>query len=205
MEPTNTNNIEKKVEPLDESKTLLKPKKKHGYFYEILKFALIAVLIVIPFRIFIAQPFIVSGESMHPTFINGEYLIIDELTYQFQPPARESVLIFRYPNDTSKFFIKRVIGLPGETVIIKNGIVTIKNQKNPDGITLPEPYIGEKIQDNLEKILGADEYFVLGDNRLQSYDSRYWGVLNKKYIVGRPILRLMPLTRFGIFPGDYSN
>src|SRR5579872_6561296 len=94
--------------------------KKENFWKELAKLILIAVVIVIPFRLFVAQPFVVDGASMDPTFKNGQYLIVDELSYHFESPARGSVLIFKYPLDTSKYFIKRVIGLPGETIKINN-------------------------------------------------------------------------------------
>lgn len=177
-------------------------KKGKGFFRELLDFAVIAILIVLPFRIFVAQPFVVNGASMDPTFKSGEYLIVDQLTYRFHSPERGSVLIFKFPKDTSKYFIKRVIGLPGEEVNIKEGVVTIKNNEHKDGFTLNEPYIKFSKNDNFNTILSDSEYFVMGDNRLGSADSRIWGPMPKEDIVGRPILRLFPITRADILPGD---
>lgn len=177
-------------------------KKEKSFFRELIDFALIALLIVLPFRIFIAQPFVVSGASMDPTFKDGEYLIVDQISYRFHTPERGSVLIFKYPKDTSKYFIKRVIGLPGETVEIKSGVVTIKNPKNPKGFSLNEPYIVYPKSDNFSTTLSTDEYFVMGDNRLGSADSRYWGPMPTQDIVGRPILRLFPISTAGYLPGD---
>jgi signal peptidase I len=182
-----------------------KPKKEKGFFRELLEFALIALIIVIPFRIYIAQPFVVNGASMDPTFKSGEYLIVDQISYRFNTPLRGSILIFKFPKDPSKYFIKRVIGLPGETVSISGGKVTITNSDNPEGITLDEPYIVYEKKDSYKKTLDDDEYFVMGDNRLGSADSRLWGPLPKEDIVGRPILRLFPASRAKILPGDESN
>ena len=106
------------------------------FIKEIAKFTVLSLLIVAPFRIFIAQPFLVSGGSMDPTFADGEYLIIDEISYNFKNPERGQVVVFRYPNDPSKYFIKRIIGLPGETVIYKNGEVTIKDKNNKKELTI---------------------------------------------------------------------
>ena len=138
---------------------------------------------------------------MDPTFGNGEYLIVDELTYHFRPPERGSVLIFKYPRDPKKYFVKRVIGLPGETVEIREGVV------NVDGETLREPYVRFEKKDNLTFTLAADEYFVMGDNRLGSADSRIWGILPREDIVGRVFIRMYPLTEIGLFPGkaNYSE
>lgn len=174
-------------------------KSEKNFWPEFLKLIVISVIIVIPFRLFIAQPFIVDGASMDPTFHNGQYLIVDELTYRFQEPERGSVLIFKYPKDPSKFFIKRVIGLPGETVRITEGAVSIVNEEYPEGLLLHEPYIEFTKVDNLEVILGSEEYFVMGDNRKGSADSRLWGPVPADNIVGRPIIRFYPL---GLFPGQ---
>lgn len=177
--------------------------KKGGFWSEVVKFALIAVLIVLPFRLFIAQPFIVSGASMDPTFLNGEYLIVDQLSYKLEDPARGDVIIFKYPLDKTKYFIKRVIGLPEETVIIQHGKVTIKNKTHPQGIILNESYIdSENFRDENSSItLGKGEYFVMGDNRNGSSDSRAWGTVSKNLIIGRPFMRLLPIHTFGFFPG----
>jgi signal peptidase I len=176
--------------------------KRDSFFTELLKFVIIAVLIVIPVRFFVAQPFIVSGASMDPTFDTGQYLIVDELSYHFTAPARGEVIIFRYPKDPSQFFIKRIIGLPGETVRISQGVVQIITQ---DGKTVPlsEPYVVNKGNGaDLSVTLSPTEYFVMGDNRPESSDSRSWGVLPKQNIIGRAFIRLLPLQTIGIFPGS---
>ncbi len=178
--------------------------KKSGFFWEILKFTVIAVAIVVPFRLYIAQPFIVSGASMDPTFETGEYLIVDQVSYALEAPPRESVVVFKYPKDTSKFFIKRIIGLPGETVEINGTEVKIKNIEHPDGFILNEPYVTPNhIKKDMVKVtLKNDEYFVMGDNRIGSSDSRMWGPVQEKLIIGRPFIRLLPLSRLGFFPGN---
>jgi len=182
-----------------------KIKKGLADLWDLLKFAIIALLIVIPIRMFIAQPFVVSGESMFPTFNDKEYLIVDEISYLLGNPHRGDVVIFRYPNDTKRFFIKRIIGLPNEEIIIKNGIVTIKNEANPDGFTLEEPYIAEKFDTTVTFKTGDDEYFVLGDNRNRSSDSRSWGTLPRKLMAGRAYLRLLPLKEISYLPGYYEE
>lgn len=181
------------------------PEKKEGFISEIIRFSLIALLIVLPIRLFIAQPFIVSGASMETTFSTGEYIIVDQLTYHFDEPKRGDVIIFRYPKDPSKFFIKRVIGLPGDTVDLSGKTVIITNTKHPEGVTLNESYIGDmKPSTTLTEILGTGEYFVMGDNRDASSDSRSWGVLQRDKIVGRAFLRLFPLTEVDVLPGMHS-
>lgn len=182
--------------------------KKGGFWSEIIKFAVIAVVIVVPFRIFIAQPFIVSGASMYPSFKDGEYLIVDQISLQFEKPQRGDVIIFRYPKDPSTFFIKRVIGLPGEKVSIKGGVVTIKNAQYPNGFTLDNSYVeADKMKsDSLdEKELSNKEYFVMGDNRSGSFDSREWGPVSENLIIGRPIFRVLPVSSLGIFPGEHTE
>lgn len=182
----------------------IKPKEK-GFFREMVEFAVIALLIVVPFRIFIAQPYIVNGASMDPTFETGDYLIVDQLTYRFSTPERGSVLIFKYPKDPSWYFIKRVIGLPLETVEIKDGDITIKNSSHPEGFVLNEPYVKFAKIENGTFTLKADEYFAVGDNRLGSADSRMWGPVPSYDIVGRPVIQLFPLKKIGIFPGDKTS
>ncbi|MFC1802171.1 signal peptidase I [Patescibacteria group bacterium] len=177
---------------------------KENFFIEILKFSLIAIFIVLPFRIFIAQPFIVNGSSMDDTFANGNYLIVDQISYKFKEPERGEVIVFRYPKDQTKFFIKRIIGLPEETVQIKDLKVTITNKKNPDGFELEEPYIKTLTQRNVTTTLGKGEYFVMGDNRNASSDSRIWGSLSEDLITGRTFLRLFPPQKISIFPGYYN-
>jgi signal peptidase I len=173
--------------------------------WELVRFALIALLVVIPVRILVAQPFIVSGSSMVPTFTNGDYLIINELTYRLSDPKRFDVVVFRYPGDTTKFFIKRVVGLPGETVDIKGNDVTITNQENPTGFKLDQPYVQNIGNNDNHTVLKDDEYFVLGDNRPASSDSRYWGPVPRKLMIGKPLVRLLPLSNIDVLPGDYKN
>ncbi|OGI82921.1 signal peptidase I [Candidatus Nomurabacteria bacterium RIFCSPLOWO2_02_FULL_44_12] len=177
-------------------------KEKSGW--ELVRFAIIALLVVVPIRLFIAQPFVVSGASMFPTFEDKDYLIVDELTYKFNEPKRDDVIIFRYPNDTKKFFIKRIIGLPNETGDIKGGTITITNESHPDGLTLEEPYVKNGSADNVHFELKNGEYYVMGDNRIASSDSRSWGTVSRKHIVGRALVRLWPISDIDFLPGKYE-
>lgn len=181
------------------------PHKEEHPLTEIVRFSLIALIIVIPIRMFVAQPFIVSGASMEDTFESGQYLIVDQLTYHFEEPERGDVVIFRYPRDASKFFIKRIIGVPGDTLTIDGNVVTIKNEQYPNGVILHEPYVAS-MQPNtrLTEELSDGEYFVMGDNRDASSDSRMWGILHEDKIVGRAFLRLFPLHAISAFPGEYD-
>lgn len=172
---------------------------------ETIKFILTVAIIVIPIRTFVAQPFIVRGPSMDPAFATGHYLIIDELTYRFRDPRRGEVIIMKYPKGPSTYFIKRVIGLPGETVDIKDGKVSI-TKKDGATISLSDEFVSEKnrISDNSKTILLDDEYFVMGDNRAESSDSRSWGPLPRDLVVGRALLRLLPITQVDLFPGHVT-
>jgi len=181
-----------------------KPHAKDNVLWELIKFAILALLIVIPIRIFIAQPFIVNGNSMVPTFEHSEYLIVDEISYRLSAPERGDVIVFRYPRDRSKFFIKRIIGLPNDTVIIEGSQITIKNDGVPDGFLIDEPFVKNKSTNFLETTLGDNEYFVMGDNRTASSDSRIWGPVERKEIVGRVVLRLIPLNALSYLPGNYN-
>jgi len=177
--------------------------------WDFLKIVLVALVIIIPIRYFVFQPFIVSGSSMVPNFQDGEYLIIDELSYNFGDPKRGDVIVMRYPKDENQFFIKRIIVLPGEKLQLQNGKVIIYNDEHPDGVALDEKYLPNQSmtyeQDTVllggSKILtlGAGEYFVMGDNRLASSDSRDWGVLPEKDIIGKVFVRALPLTEFKFF------
>lgn len=175
-----------------------------SFFAEVIKFVLIAVFVVLPIRLYIAQPFIVSGSSMDPTFLNGEYLIVDEISYRFEDPQRGDVIVFRFPQDTSKFFIKRIIGLPGETVVLDGTTARIENDAHPEGFALDEAYLVNNSRNSLRITLADDEYFVMGDNRPASSDSRIWGPLSKDHIIGRALVRLLPVNKFNLFPGEHD-
>jgi signal peptidase I len=171
---------------------------------ETLRFIVISLVIVFAIRNFIAQPFIVSGESMLPTFEDGEYLIVDEVSYRFEEPARGDVIILRYPLEPQKYFIKRIIGLPGETLQFQGTTIAVTKPGGGDPLILSEPYIKDAKNDFITVTLGGNEYYVLGDNRSASSDSRRWGALLRANIVGKPIVRLFPLSHIAWRPGAYS-
>lgn len=163
------------------------------FVWDISKIVIVALVIVVPIRYFIFQPFFVRGQSMEPNFYNGDYLIIDELTYQFRTPQRGEVIVFKYPNDPSQRYIKRIIGLPGETIKVSLGEVVIYKDGVPQ--TLDEAaYLPSFLQTagDIQITLMPDEYFVLGDNRPLSADSRRWGTLPEDDIIGRVIFRAWP-------------
>jgi signal peptidase I len=176
-------------------------------FFELIKIIVISLLIVLPIRYFIIQPFYVQGASMEPTFYDHEYLIIDEISYRFNEPKRGEVVVFRYPKNPQDYFIKRVVALPGETIEIIDGSIFIYNEEKPEGFKLEESlYLSENVQtynsDTHSVALGDDEYFVLGDNRYSSKDSRNFGALNKSFITGKVWLRGWPFDRFVFFSYD---
>lgn len=190
-----------------------------GVAWEIIKTILGVALFVVFFRFFVIQPFYILGNSMLPDFHEGEYLFIDEASYHFRAPARGEVVVFRHPDELCnafvnnnkllktvvqgpcKSYIKRVIGLPGETIMVRDGKVTVINDENPSGLVLDEDYIRVDVKTlgNLNVTLEKDEFFVLGDNREPnaSSDSREWGPLKKDFIIGRAWLRLLPFADMG--------
>lgn len=168
-----------------------------AFVWETIKIIVISLAIIVPIRYYLVQPFFVKGASMEENFHDGDYLLIDEISYRFNTPQRGDVIVFRYPENPSQFFIKRIVGLPGETVEIKGNKVIIYNSVSPQGSVLEEGYLSlnqETIGNFLVK-LGDDEYYVLGDNRLQSSDSRRWGGLERNFITGKAFLRLWPLNK----------
>jgi signal peptidase I len=180
-----------------------------SFVFELIKIVVISLVIIIPIRYFLIQPFYVKGASMEPNFHDHEYLIIDEISYRFNEPKRGDIIVFRYPRNPQEYFIKRVIGLPGESVAIRDGGVIIYNADYPEGTPLDEPYLsnGEKTYGltNDKIVLEADEYFVLGDNRNSSKDSRSFGPVNRSFVTGRVLLRGWPFNRIKLFESPTYN
>ncbi len=184
-----------------------KPKKVAlNLLFELVQVVSISLAIIIPVRYFLIQPFYVKGASMEPSFYDHEYLIIDEISYRFGSPERGDIVVFHYPNDPKQYFIKRVIGTPGETVEIAGGTIKIYNDKTPNGIVLEEPYLDQAYTATTRTVtLKSDEYFVLGDNRVASLDSRYFGPVKRDLVVGKVWLRGWPLDRWKVFkPQNYA-
>lgn len=173
------------------------------FTWELLKVTIISLAIILPVRYYLIQPFYVRGASMEPNFHNHEYLIVDQISYRFRQPERGEVIVFRYPRNPQEYFIKRVVALPNESLEIINGDVFIYNDLNPDGVLINEPYLEEKYLSNYNTdtkiVLDSNEYFVLGDNRSSSMDSRSFGPLNQQFITGRVLLRGLPVNRATIF------
>ena len=165
-----------------------------GFLWEITKIVLIALIIVLPIRYFLFQPFFVDGQSMDPSFEDGDYLIVDELSYRLRSPARGEVIVFEYPKDPSQRYIKRIIGLPEETIEITNGKIYITNTVGRtelnESVYLPSVYTTGALRVSLDE----KEYFVLGDNRSASSDSRRWGTLPRENIIGQVFFRAWPVN-----------
>lgn len=163
---------------------------------ELLKVVVISLIIIIPVRYFVLQPFFVQGASMEPNFYDHEYLVIDEISYRFKEPQRGEIVVFRYPNDPRQYFIKRIVGLPNETLEIKDNAVFINSLRLDESSYLGA---GTNTFGNLYIKLGPDQYFLLGDNRNFSLDSRSFGPVDRRLMVGRAWFRGWPFTKFTIF------
>lgn len=192
-----------------------------GFLLEIIKVVILAFVIIVPIRVFLFQPFFVQGASMEPNFEDSNYLIINELGYKktsfsldgkniftiapYKKLERSEVVVFRYPKNPSQFFIKRTIGLPGEKVEIKSGQIIIYNSDNPNGKLLDESaYLSKNVKtttalDDFVITLKDDEYFVMGDNRMYSSDSRVWGPVPDADIMGKVIIRAWPLDQVAVY------
>lgn len=173
--------------------------------FEIIKTIVVVGILALLLRVYIIQPFIVEGLSMSPTLDNNDYLLVDKLSYRLHKPQRGDVIVFKYPKDERFNYIKRIIGLPGETIRITENNIMITNNQNPNGLILHENYIKDlnvPLINNGRKIIAVDippgQYFVMGDNRQGSSDSREWGFLPKKEIIGRSLVRLFPVGDFKI-------
>ncbi len=176
------------------------------FTWEIVKVVAISLAIILPIRYYLIQPFYVKGASMEPNFHDHEYLIIDEISYRFREPQRGEIIVFRYPRHPQEYFIKRIVALPGESVQIKDGQVRIYNDTTPSGFTLREDYLPldlETFSQNTSRVtLESDEYYVLGDNRNSSKDSRSFGPVSKSFITGKVLLRGWPLDKITLFDKD---
>ncbi len=182
------------------------PKNFWKEIREWIKVIIIALIIALPVRYFIAEPFIVSGASMDPTFSTNQFLIVDRLSYRFSEPKRGDVIVFEYPNNPSIYYIKRIVGLPNESIDIQDGTVTI-TKANGEKKKLDQSYVApiHAWLGSYHAPIGDREYFVMGDNRAESSDSRIWGLLDKKFIIGRPFIRIFPLSTLSFWPGEYKE
>lgn len=182
-------------------------RKFFSFIWEIVKVVSISLAIILPVRYYLIQPFYVKGASMEPNFFDHQYLIVDEISYRLKEPERGQVVVFRYPKNPQEYFIKRIIGLPGESVQIKDGDVIVYNSEYSKGLVLDEDYLADNIStysnSEIRVDLQADEYFVLGDNRPASKDSRSFGPVNRAFLTGKILFRGWPLDSVTVFNQDY--
>jgi signal peptidase I len=183
---------------------VIKRKSNARIFLENVVYIAIAIGLALLVQKFIIRPFVVNGASMDPTLATGDYLLIDEVTYRLREPERGDVVVFRAPPEPTKFFIKRIIGLPGDTVSISGSKITITNEANPKGFVLSEPFITHISSNQLVVTVPDGEYFVMGDNRSGSFDSRSWGTLPKENLRGRALFRLLPIKELDYLPGKIN-
>src|SRR3989344_74041 len=193
-------------DPLMQTSSSLDPSRKiTSSPRSLLFYTMVALGLALFIRFFIAAPYMVSGASMEPTFYDLHYLIVDRVSYRLEKPMRGDVIVFDLPENPAKSLIKRIIGMPGETVILKGSSVMIQNAEHPKGFTLEEPYLNPENltgMNDFQITLAPDQYFVMGDNRAVSADSRIWGPLPRENIVGRAYLRLYPFNYINILPGE---
>jgi signal peptidase I len=191
------------------------PENSKGSDRSIILYTVLAIAIALVVRVFVAAPYLVSGPSMEPTFHNFDYLIVQKLSacmpftqndcIDFGNPSRGDIVIFKLPQNPNETLIKRVVGVPGDTVSLSGNAVTVSNAAHPDGVTLAEPYLSPADlggATGMQVTLGSGQYFVLGDNRVVSYDSRLWGVLPRQDIIGVVLLRLYPFNQIAFAPGE---
>lgn len=196
--------MESNSEQLNNLEVENNPAKDFLYFLvDLLKTGIVVFIIAFSLRYFAVQPFIVDGESMMPNYVNNEYLLAEKISYIIGQPERGDVVIFRYPGNPSLSYIKRIIGLPGETVTIKNNDIIVSNSEHPEGIKLKENYLGNTTltltsEKDFKVTIPAGQYFVLGDNREHSSDSREWGLLPRGNMIGRSWLTILPFDKFGV-------
>ena len=202
-------------QPTNESAPQSQPKKDDWLRFssETIRTVLVVVILAYVLRFFVFEPFIVEGRSMEPRFETNDYLLVDKVSYHFSSPQRGDIIVFKYPNDVTVDYVKRIIGLPGDTVTIEDGAVKIANSAHPNGYVLDESaYLNSDVKTTLPTAsrsvftVPPGYYFVLGDNRPASSDSREWGLLPQADIIGRVILQAFPLQHAAIISRTgYSN
>src|SRR5499425_948318 len=163
---------------------------------------LIAIGLALVIIVFLYQPVKVEGTSMAPLLSDQERIFINKFVYRFEPISRGDVVVFWYPLDRSKSFIKRVVGLPGETVEIRHGALYV------NGVPIPEPYVPPQYADVSDfgpLTVARGSYFVMGDHRISSNDSRVFGAVSSQYIYGRAVFAYWPVDHFGSLSTTEAN
>ncbi len=172
-----------------------------AFLFDLVKLVVVAFIIVWPIHYFIFQPFYVVGPSMEPSFYDKEYLIIEKISYRLNDPERGEVIIFQSPSSLKDYLIKRIIALPGERIVIKEGKIYIYNSFLPQGFLVDGGgylFPGTTTPGAVDLTLSSDEYYVLGDNRNMSLDSRSFGPVKREYITGRAWFRGWPFSNMGL-------
>lgn len=169
------------------------------FFLDFLEIIVFAVAIFLFFYLLILQPHKIKGDSMQPNYPNGEYLLTDKVSYRFGEPKRGDVIVFVAPTENGDEFIKRIMGLPGERIMTKDGLFWANGKSLNEDYLAPGTitYAGNFLKDGEEKVVPADEYFVMGDNRNHSSDSRAWGFVPKAKITGKAWFVYWPPKSFG--------
>ncbi|MEA5576810.1 signal peptidase I [Anabaena sp. UHCC 0451] len=181
-------------------KETAKSPKTWGAWQENFTLIAIALTLALLIRTFIAEPRLIPSESMYPTLQTGDRLVVEKVSYRFHPPTIGDIVVFQSPPelqrrgyDKNQAFIKRVIGMPGEVISVANGKVFLNGQP------IPEDYIAEPPNQPFPPVkIPEDQFFVMGDNRNDSNDSRYWGFLPRQNLIGRATFRFWPLDRIGL-------
>jgi len=173
------------------------------FVFEMIKVLIVSLIIIVPIRAYVVQPFYVDGASMEPNFHDGEYLIVDEISYRFKEPERGDIVIFHPPDNPKVYYIKRIIGMPNEVVDIKNGEIKIYESDSPDALIIDESdYLTKdyllRPSEKYHVKLGEGEYYLMGDNRPNSLDSRRLGPISESHIKGKVALRAFPFDKFTV-------
>ena len=165
---------------------------------ELLEAIAVAIIVSALLIIFVVQAFYIPSESMEPTLEPGDRILVNKFIYNFREPKRREIIVFNYPLDPQRKFVKRIIALPGDRIKIEEGKVFINGEQ------LKEEYVLENSYTDFAEVkVPADNYFVLGDNRNNSKDSRYWGFVPEKNIVGHPFIIFWPLSRIQFMRGEF--
>jgi signal peptidase I len=183
-------------------------KKVYSFFVDMLQTILLAASIFLVIYIFLFRPFEVSGDSMHPTFKNHEYVLTNLISLRFGDPTHGDVIVFVAPADNEKDFIKRVIGVPGDIVMVKDGFVYVNGKKLDESVYLKpdvRTYGGSFLKDDMSVTVPEGQYLVMGDNRAFSSDSREWGYVKRSAIIGKSMFVYWPLNQMRIVHNPFTK
>lgn len=183
-------------------------RKIYFFFLDTMQTILIAASIFLVIYIFLFRPFQVSGESMFPTFKNREYILTNLITLRFHDPQQGDVIVFKAPTNEEKDFIKRVIGMPGDSVLLKEGFVYVNGKKLDESAYLDasvRTYGGSFLNEDQSVVVPQGHYFVMGDNRPFSSDSREWGFVPRDSIIGKSFYVYWPINTMRIVKNPFNE